>query len=112
MTDDARRSAINLALTLVPFAGIAFLWFIAVIRTILRPRTASRDRSFLGSGLIFVAAMFTAAAALKAVLLLDASAAPPTPDIASLRGRSPAPPSACSARRWRPYSPSPPRVPE
>jgi hypothetical protein len=84
VNDDARRSAVNLALTLVPFAGIAFLWFIAVIRTHLGARDDRFfETVFLGSGLIFVAAMFTAAAALKAVLLLDASAAPPTPDIAS-----------------------------
>lgn len=84
LTDEARRSAVNLALTLVPFAGIAFLWFIAVIRTHLGARDDRFfETVFLGSGLIYVAAMFTAAAALKAVLVLDASAAPPTPDIAS-----------------------------
>ena len=84
VSDDARRSAINLALTLVPFAGIAFLWFIAVIRTHLgAPQDRFFETVFLGSGLIFVAAMFTAAAVLKAVLILDDSADPPTPDIAS-----------------------------
>ena len=81
---EARRSSINLALTLLPFAGIAFLWFIAVIRTHLG---AQDDRffetAFLGSGLIFVATMFTAAAAIKAVLLLDASPNPPSPDISA-----------------------------
>jgi hypothetical protein len=81
VSDESRRSAINLALTLLPFAGIAFLWFIAVVRTHLG---AHDDRFFetvfLGSGLIFVASMFTAAAALKAVLMLDAAGQPPTPD--------------------------------
>ena len=40
--DESRRSTVNLALTLMPFAGIAFLWFIAVIRAHL----GSRDDRF------------------------------------------------------------------
>jgi hypothetical protein len=47
---------------LVPFAGIAFLWFIAVIRNLISDR---EDRFFatvfLGSGLLFVAMLFIAA---------------------------------------------------
>ena len=47
---------------LVPFSGIAFLWFIAVIRNMLADR---EDRFFatvfLGSGLLFVAMLFIAA---------------------------------------------------
>ena len=82
VSDDARRSAIDLALTLVPFAGIAFLWFIAVIRTHLGARDDRFfETVFLGSGLIFVAALFTGAAALKAVLILDASGETPTAGI-------------------------------
>ena len=80
--DADRRSAINLALTLMPFAGIAFLWFIAVIRTHLGARDDRFfETAFLGSGLIFVTAMFTAAASLKAVLILQASPEPPTAGI-------------------------------
>jgi hypothetical protein len=75
--DETRRSTLNLALTLMPFAGIAFLWFIAVIRAHLGSRDDRFfETVFLGSGLIFVATMFTAAAALKAALLLDSSASP------------------------------------
>ena len=33
LTDPARRAAIAVALNLVPFAGIAFLWFIGVVGT-------------------------------------------------------------------------------
>ena len=70
--DPGRRDAVGLALNLMPFAGIAFLWFIAVIRAQVG---ATEDRFvgtvFLGSGLIFVALLFAAAAALKAVLTLD-----------------------------------------
>jgi hypothetical protein len=51
-------------LYLVPFAGIAFLWFIAVIRSLIGDR---EDRFFatvfLGSGLLFVAMLFVAAGA-------------------------------------------------
>jgi hypothetical protein len=47
---------------LVPFAGIAFLWFIAVVRNLIGDR---EDRFFstvfLGSGLLFVAMLFIAA---------------------------------------------------
>ncbi len=82
LSDEGRRNAINIALTLLPFAGIAFLWFIAVIRTHLGARDDRFfETVFLGSGLIFIATMFTAAAALKAVLILDASGQTPTPEI-------------------------------
>src|ERR1700720_1191700 len=32
LTDSGRRAAVSIALNLVPFAGIAFLWLIGVIR--------------------------------------------------------------------------------
>jgi len=70
--DPGRVSAINTALNLIPFGGIAFLWFIAVIRAQLGSR---EDRFFetvfLGSGLLFIAVLFVAAAALKAILVMD-----------------------------------------
>ena len=47
---------------LAPFSGIAFLWFIAVVRNLIGDR---EDRFFstvfLGSGLLFVAMLFVAA---------------------------------------------------
>ena len=53
---------VNLALNLLPFAGIAFLWFIGVIRDRLGQ---NEDRFFatvfLGSGLLFLAMLFTSA---------------------------------------------------
>jgi hypothetical protein len=68
-TDSARRSAVRAALSLVPFAGIFFLWFVGVVRAHVG---AAEDRFLatvlLGSGLVFVAAMFGAAAAAAAVL--------------------------------------------
>jgi hypothetical protein len=63
LTDSGRRHAVLLAVNLVPFAGIAFLWFIGAVRDRLGDR---EDRFFatvfLGSGLVFVAMMFAAAA--------------------------------------------------
>src|ERR1700743_273417 len=32
LSDSSRRTAVDVALNLVPFAGIAFLWFIGVVR--------------------------------------------------------------------------------
>ena len=54
---------VDLALTLLPFAGIAFLWFMGVIRDRLGEH---EDRFFatvfLGSGLLFLAMLFSSAA--------------------------------------------------
>ena len=77
-TDDPGRvAAVNLALNLIPFAGIAFLWFIAVIRAQLGSR---EDRFFetvfLGSGLLFIAMLFVAASALKSVLIMKDAGVP------------------------------------
>jgi hypothetical protein len=67
----SNRQSVSLTLSLIPFAGIAFLWFIGVIRSRLGDR---EDRlfatAFLGSGLVFVAMLFTAAAAVGALLHL------------------------------------------
>src|SRR5215475_6574939 len=59
----SHSKTIAFALNLLPFAGIAFLWFIAVIRHRLG---ALEDRFFatvfLGSGLLYIAMIFTSAA--------------------------------------------------
>jgi hypothetical protein len=64
------RGRITLALNLVPFAGIAFLWFMGVVRDRLG---AHEDRFFatvfLGSGLLFLAMMFVSAAVGGATLI-------------------------------------------
>jgi hypothetical protein len=61
MVTDPRTVA--LALNLIPYAGIAFLWFIGVIRDLL---SENEDRLFatvfLGSGLLFLALTFIGAA--------------------------------------------------
>ena len=65
VTDLDRRDAVSTALALIPFAGIAFLWFIAVVRSSLGGREDRFfDAVFTGSGLVFVAMLFTAAAVL------------------------------------------------
>ena len=67
---------VDLALTLFPFAGIAFLWFIGVIRDRLGEH---EDRFFatvfLGSGLLFLAMLFCSAA-IAGGILIAYSAAP------------------------------------
>jgi len=63
LSDSDARGKVEFALNLMPFAGIAFLWFIGVIRDRVG---VHEDRLFatvfLGSGLLFVAMLFTAAA--------------------------------------------------
>jgi hypothetical protein len=71
LDDGDRRQGVRTAVSLIPFAGIAFLWFIGVIRTRLG---ASEDKLFatvfLGSGLLFIALLFLAGALLATVLTL------------------------------------------
>jgi MFS family permease len=66
----ANSSTVALGLNLVPFAGIAFLWFIGVLRDRLGRR---EDRFFatvfLGSGLLFLGMLFTAAAMVGGLLM-------------------------------------------
>lgn len=63
LSDPTRRDTVLFALALVPFAGIAFLWFIGVVRDRVG---ALEDRFFgtifLGSGLLFVATLLAAEA--------------------------------------------------
>ena len=69
--------AITIALNLVPFAGVAFLWFIGVLRDRLGQR---EDRFFatvfFGSALLFLAMLFAAAAVIGAVVLVATISAP------------------------------------
>lgn len=73
---ETNARAVDLALNLVPYAGIAFLWFIGVIRDRLGD---VEDRFFatvfLGSGLLFLALTFTGAA-LAGGLLTSYAVAP------------------------------------
>ncbi len=63
LTDPGRRATVAVAVNLVPFAGIAFLWFIGVLRDRIGEREDRFFASvFLGSGLLFVGMLFVAAA--------------------------------------------------
>jgi len=77
LTDSHHRAEVAIALNLVPFAGIAFLWFIGVLRDRIGER---EDRFFatvfLGSGLLFVAMIFVAAAIAGGVIAADSSSPP------------------------------------
>jgi len=77
LTHSNGRNAVRLALNLVPFVGVAFLWFVGVLRHRLG---AAEDQFFatvfLGSGLLFVGTLFASAAAAGALLQVT-----PTVDI-------------------------------
>ena len=80
LTDGSRRDAFVLGLNLLPFAGIAFLWFMGVLRDRIGE---NEDRFFatvfLGSGLLFVAMMFACAAVAGGLVLSyrEGSVVPP-----------------------------------
>ncbi|CAM5212559.1 putative protein OS=Bosea thiooxidans OX=53254 GN=SAMN05660750_03402 PE=4 SV=1 [Bosea thiooxidans] len=66
----AQSWKVALALNLIPFAGIAFLWFMGV----LRDRLGAQENRlfatvFLGSGILFIGMLFVAASAIGAILL-------------------------------------------
>ena len=67
-------NTVALALNLVPFAGIAFLWFIGVLRDRLGEL---EDRFFatvfLGSGLLFLAMLFASAAVAGGIIIAYAA---------------------------------------
>jgi len=84
LSDSRRRAAVATALNLIPFSGIAFLWFIGVLRDRIGER---EDRLFatvfLGSGLLFVGMLF-AAAAVAGATIAASSSAPPGADVLTL----------------------------
>lgn len=82
LVEGGNRTAVSLAANLIPFAGIAFLWFLAVIRDQMGER---EDRFFatvfLGSGLLFVAMLFASAAV--TIGMLETFEAMPAKGVAS-----------------------------
>jgi hypothetical protein len=64
LTDPSSRDAVRVALDLVPFAGIFFLWFMGAVRDYFGE---AEDKFFatlfLGGGLLFVAVLFVLSAA-------------------------------------------------
>jgi hypothetical protein len=75
-----RKETVAMAMNLVPLSGIAFLWFIGVLRDRLG---AQEDRLFatvfLGSGLLFLAMLFASAAMVGGIIITFAAG----PDIAA-----------------------------
>lgn len=71
---ETSSNSIAFALNLVPFAGIAFLWFIGVLRDRLGAR---EDRFFatvfFGSGLLFLAMLFATAAVVGGIIIAFAA---------------------------------------
>ena len=66
---------VSLALSLLPFAGIAFFWFLGVLRDRLGENEDKFFATvFLGSGLLFLGMMFVAATAMGALVQAHASA--------------------------------------
>ncbi|MFE7773353.1 hypothetical protein ACFU5O_05560 [Streptomyces sp. NPDC057445] len=64
-----QRRAVRTALELVPFAGLFFLWFMGALRAqVGEAEDKFVATVFLGSGVIFVATMFGAAAAAGSIL--------------------------------------------
>ena len=84
LDDPWRKDSVVLALNIVPFAGIAFLWFVGAVRDRIG---AAEDRFFatvfLGTGLLFVAMMFVAAAVAGGLLAAESqhSAAEISPEV-------------------------------
>jgi hypothetical protein len=74
---DDRSRAVAFGQSLIPFAGIAFLWFIGVLRDRLG---AKEDRFFaivfFGSALLYLALLFVAAGLIATLILLAASTDP------------------------------------
>jgi hypothetical protein len=67
---DESAKSVGLALSLLPFAGITFLWFMGVLRDRMG---VNEDRFlatvFLGSGLLFLAMSFTSSAVTGALIM-------------------------------------------
>ena len=69
-----QASTVSLALKLVPFAGIAFLWFMGVVRDRLgHLEDQFFSTVFFGSGLLYLGLTFVAAAEAGSLLILDPS---------------------------------------
>ena len=63
LTDSPHRNSVGLAMYLVPFAGISFLWFMGAVRDRLGEKEDKFFATlFLGSGFLFVGMLFVLAA--------------------------------------------------
>jgi hypothetical protein len=70
MADPTNRRSVYLALHLVPFMGMAFLWFMAVLRHRIGADEGGIESTvFLGSGVLFVATLFASAALTRGLMV-------------------------------------------
>ena len=112
LDDPWRKNSVVVALNLVPFAGLAFLWFVGVIRDRIG---AAEDRFFatvfLGTGLLFVAMLFVAGAVAAGLIETESQrgAAAISPEVWRLGARRPTWCSTYSRCGWRARSRSRPR---
>jgi hypothetical protein len=68
--DEGATTRISIALGLVPFAGIAFLWFMGVVRDRFKDTEDQLFSSvFIGSGLLFLAMVFVSSAIAGGIIL-------------------------------------------
>jgi hypothetical protein len=71
---DQQAKNLSLAMSLIPFAGISFLWFMGVVRDRMgHQEDQFFSTLFFGSGYLYLGMTFAAAAATGAVLVLYAS---------------------------------------
>ena len=88
LSDPARQRGVEIAMNLVPFSGIAFLWFLGAIRSRFGEM---EDRFFatvfLGSGFLFVAMMFATAAMGSSLYVTFAEGAASSDDVVWQFGR-------------------------
>lgn len=85
-----RRNSRLAGLYVIPFAGIAFIWFMAALRDRI-VRAGGREHAVLStvqliSGTVFVAALFAVGAAELSTVWVAESAGGPTLDIDAARG--------------------------
>ena len=67
--NDGAAARLTIGLSLVPFAGIAFLWFMGVVRDRFKEAEDQLFSSvFIGSGLLFLAMVFVSAAIAGAIV--------------------------------------------
>jgi hypothetical protein len=87
---NSRTALVTVGLNLVPFAGIAFLWHMTAVRSLISARTPSPSAMPYGlqlvSGILFVALLFAGTAAAGAVALLNDLTTAPLPSVDVARG--------------------------
>jgi hypothetical protein len=83
---DNHRSGITTARTLMPFAGISFLWFIGVVRDGLgRYEDRFFASVFICSGVLFLAMMFVSTAAAAGLVAISGGVADPSAHAETVR---------------------------